>query len=45
LHVLARVSDDPAGAWRRGDRSVTDALAALELRANGLRLPPGRRAD
>jgi hypothetical protein len=24
---------------------VTDALAALELRANGLRLPPGRRAD
>jgi len=45
LHVLARVSDDPAGAWRRRDRSVTDALAVLELRASGLRLPPGRRAD
>jgi hypothetical protein len=44
LHVLARITDDPAGAWRRGDRAVTDRLAELELRANGLRLPPGRRA-
>ncbi len=41
LHVLARITDDPAGAWRRGDRAVTDRLAELELRANGLRLPPG----
>ncbi|WP_432478437.1 hypothetical protein [Nocardioides sp. GXQ0305] len=40
LHVLARISDDPAGAWRRGDREVTDRLAELELRASGLR-PPG----
>lgn len=39
LHVLARISDDPAGAWREGDRAVTDRLAELELRANGLRLP------
>ncbi len=39
LHVLARISDDPAGAWRDGDRAVTDRLAELELRANGLRLP------
>ncbi|MGZ5403020.1 MAG: hypothetical protein ACXWDL_00090 [Nocardioides sp.] len=44
LHVLARITDDPAGAWRRGDREITDRLAELELRANGLRMPPGRRA-
>ena len=39
LHVLARVHDDPAGAWRRGDPGVVDALARLELRAVGLRPP------
>lgn len=39
LHLLARISDDPAGAWRRGDRPVIDALAALELRDEGLRPP------
>ncbi len=39
LHVLARISDDPAGAWRRGDRAVIDALAELELREEGLSLP------
>lgn len=39
LHILARISDDPAGAWRRGDPAVVRALAALELRAEGLRLP------
>lgn len=44
LHVLARITDDPAGAWRRGDREVTDRLAELELRANGLRLPGTRQA-
>jgi hypothetical protein len=44
LHVLARISDDPAGAWRAGDRAVTDRLAEVELRASGLRLPAGRRA-
>ena len=44
LHVLARISEDPAGAWRRGDRQVTDRLAELELRSAGLRLPRGRRA-
>lgn len=42
LHKLARISDDPAGAWRRGDTEVVGALAALELRDSGL-LPP--RAD
>ncbi|WP_426560452.1 hypothetical protein ACPPVT_11860 [Angustibacter sp. McL0619] len=40
MHVLARVSDDPAGAWRRGDAPVIRALAVLELRAVGLRPPP-----
>jgi len=44
LHVLARISDDPMGAWRRGsaqpdDAAVITALAALELRSEGLRLP------
>jgi hypothetical protein len=34
--LLARISDDPAGAWRRGDQRVIGELAALELRAEGL---------
>lgn len=37
---LAAVSQDPAGAWRRGDRDVVRALAVLELRESGLRPPP-----
>ena len=41
LHVLARISDDPAGAWRRGEQPVIQALGALELREEGL-LPPAR---
>jgi hypothetical protein len=39
LHVLAGVSDDPAGAWRARDGDVVAALAALELRDSGLSLP------
>ena len=39
MHVLARVSDDPAGAWRRGDAAVIRSLASLELRSVGLRTP------
>ena len=39
LHVLARIDADPAGAWRRGDRRVIDALAELELRSEGLHMP------
>lgn len=39
LPALARISDDPAGAWRRGDRQVITALASLELRSEGLRPP------
>ena len=36
LHLLAKISDDPAGAWRRGDERVIGELAALELKAEGL---------
>jgi hypothetical protein len=39
MHVLAKVSDDPAGAWRARDSEVVTALAALELRDSGLSLP------
>jgi hypothetical protein len=39
MHVLARVSDDPAGAWRAGDPEIVTALASLELRDSGLRVP------
>lgn len=40
MQRLATISDDPAGAWRRGDREVVRALAVLELREAGLRPPP-----
>ncbi len=39
MHRLARISDDPAGAWRRRDPHVVRALAELELRDCGLQLP------
>ncbi len=39
MHLLAKVSDDPAGAWRRGDAEVIDALAEIELKAAGLSRP------
>lgn len=45
LHLLAQVSDDPAGAWRRGDQQVISALASLELRSEGLRVPAGLSAS
>jgi hypothetical protein len=40
MRALAKVSDDPAGAWRRQDRVVIRELALLELRDQGLRPPP-----
>ncbi|PRY56639.1 hypothetical protein BCF74_11834 [Knoellia remsis] len=40
MAALARVSDDPSGAWRRGDRETIRALALLELKDSGLRPPP-----
>ena len=39
MHVIARISDDPVAAWRRGDRDVIRALAAIELRQSGLNPP------
>ncbi len=39
MHVIARISDDPVSAWRRGDRAVINALAEVELRRSGLRVP------
>lgn len=35
---LAGVSDDPIGAWRREDPVIIRGLAALELKAAGIRL-------
>ncbi len=40
MHLLARISPDPAGAWRRREPEVVRALAVLELRSAGLRPPP-----
>jgi len=37
---LARIHDDPAGAWRARDPRVIHELAVLELRDAGLRPPP-----
>lgn len=48
LHVLGRITDDPAGAWRRGDPELVHRLALLELRDCGLEPPrsltPERRS-
>lgn len=43
VHRLARVSDDPAGDWRRQEPGVVHALAVLELRDVGLDAPPRLR--
>jgi hypothetical protein len=45
VRTLARVSDDPANAWRRGDPEVVRALASLELRSLGLRAPAASTAS
>lgn len=44
MTALARISPDPAGAWRRQDRDVIVQLATLELRSEGLR-PPAAQAS
>jgi hypothetical protein len=41
MQRLAAVSDDPTGAWRRGEPGVIRALAVLELKDCGLRPPVG----
>ena len=43
MTALARISPDPAGAWRRQEVDVIRALATLELRSEGLR-PPAAHA-
>ncbi|MGI5148212.1 hypothetical protein ACQEVC_17860 [Plantactinospora sp. CA-294935] len=43
IRKLTRIDPDVAQAWRRGDAEAVDALAALELRALGLRAAPVRR--
>ncbi len=45
MHVIAKISDDPVAAWRRGDRDVIRALADVELRRTGLRPPVIDRRD
>jgi hypothetical protein len=40
MHRLARISADPAGAWRARDAAVVRRLAELELRTVGLKPPP-----
>jgi hypothetical protein len=40
MRALARVCDDPVGAWRRQDTVVIRELARLELHDQGLRPPP-----
>ena len=44
MHVLARISPDPVGAWRSGDQRVIDQLAEVELRRSGLKLPASLRS-
>jgi hypothetical protein len=39
MHRLARVSADPVSAWRNGDPDVVRALATLELKESGVRIP------
>lgn len=39
LDRLTQIDPDPVGAWRRGDQRVINALAGLELRDEGLRMP------
>jgi hypothetical protein len=43
LHVLARISDDPAAAWRAQHPDVVRRLATLELADVGLVPPPELR--
>jgi hypothetical protein len=45
LRRLTRIDPDPVGAWRDGDRSTVNALAALELRRLGVRLAKRSTVD
>lgn len=39
MAVLGRLHDDPSGAWRNRDPEVIRALAEIELRESGLKVP------
>ena len=39
--AVTKVDSDVVAAWRRGDPEVIRRLAALELKASGVRLPEG----
>lgn len=43
MRKLARISQDPTGAWRRGEEQTIRALALLELKDSGLRPPAASR--
>jgi hypothetical protein len=43
MRKLARISQDPTGAWRRGEEQTIRALALLELKDSGLRPPAATR--
>ena len=45
LPQLAAINPDPVGAWRSQDRMASRGLAALELRATGIRASNLRRPD
>ena len=45
LPQLAAINPDPVGAWRSQDRMAIRGLAALELRATGIRASNLRRPD
>lgn len=40
--AVTRVDPEAVSAWRRGDQEVIRGLAALELKASGVRLPGAR---
>jgi hypothetical protein len=42
LRELRGVAEDPLGAWRSGEPDAVRALAALELAATGVAVPPRR---
>ncbi|MET4637206.1 hypothetical protein [Mycetocola sp. 2940] len=39
VSTLSKIDPDAVGAWRRGDEAVMRALAHLELKNSGVRLP------
>ena len=41
ISTLSKIDPDAIAAWRRGDDGVMRALAQLELKSSGVRLPNG----